>query len=526
MERELIEEEIRHRQEKWRRGPGPDKPEPPKGNGGPDEPPPPTRWTDDNSEDTPHRLVLLHVDTDEKLRPSHDFPDKIQDDKQPETSEVLQQSMETNENRDEEASQDNNVFDFSAYVSNRRKQERPTQKPQENAEEPIYKLTKPRPPDIPIPRYEPLDYSSGPVTVQDFSDRLAPIVRAASFRYELLDSEVGDNLVVYSALTLQDRMMGSRVLQRILKRNCSLPYEEVGLLAVMVGETGIAEHLIQDLEKKSGIYYELKAGTIAAKLPDRGEAYRLLRKFEEKGNQAAALLVAVEIGDGEAIKRLLVDIIQYGIIDAERGYFGYMTESLLKAVPAYPALGKRILNLIHELRRVANVFAQKDRKVPDLDYVRSAGKIAAVLGEVNDASRSVDTILYEADFVSVAEIATLMEEERLTEQAVGKYIEVTGDKVNTSKLGYIIGTTANHHLPTAEKMWMLFEEKFPEDSPLMARAIIRQLVPSSPLRQEHNAPKAASTDPWTELTQNVGELTKSFEKLTEATEEGIRKMSD
>src|SRR5437764_5273951 len=94
------------------------------------------------------------------------------------------------------------------------------------------------------------------------------------------------------------------------------------------------------------------------------------------------------------------------------------------------------------------------------------------------------------------------------------------------RVGSIIGTLAHHHLQTAEKMWLMCAKKFSESSPRIAESIIHHLVPSPPLRQEQNTSKSASTDPWTSLTQSVGTLTGSFEKLTEATEECIRGIDD
>src|SRR5207248_10714877 len=149
------------------------------------------------------------------------------------------------------------------------------------------------------------------------------------------------------------------VLHKMLQRGGSMPYEEVGRLAILLGETALAEKLIHDLEKRNEDYSDRQAGAIAAKLPDEAEAYRLLRKFEEKGNQAAALHIAVEIGDAEAVQRVLIDIIQYGNIDATPGYFADITESLLKAVPAFPALGKRVLMLVEKQREIADVFPQE-----------------------------------------------------------------------------------------------------------------------------------------------------------------------
>lgn len=203
-----------------------------------------------------------------------------------------------------------------------------------------------------------------------------------------------------------------------------------------------------------------------------------MRKFEEKGNQAAALHIAVEIGDAGAVKRLLVDIIQYGNIDATAGYFANMTKCLLKAVPASPALGKRVLKLIDKLREIANALPQQGRKVPELNYFISAGKIAAVLGEIKDAERAVNGCLYEADFLGAAEIAVLMEREGLTEQAVSKHIEVTRDKftLKSSVVGYIIATMANHHLQVAEKMWMMVAEKFFDAAPGVAYSVLKHLV--------------------------------------------------
>jgi hypothetical protein len=256
------------------------------------------------------------------------IPKKTPAEKPPGNSNVAQPTTDIDAKDEAQSYQEGKVIDFTTYARKRREEAKPTHIPQEIPEGPVFRRRELRPPDIPIPRYEPLDYSSGPVTVQDFRDRLAPLVRAASVRHELLDSDVGDRLVVNAALALQDSMMGRRVLQRMLQRNCSRPSEQGGLLAVMLGQTAIAEQLIHDLEKDNGVYDELEAGAIAAKLPDRTEAYRLLRKFEEKGNQAAALHIAVEIGDGEAIKRVLVDILQYGNIDAQRGYFLHITELL------------------------------------------------------------------------------------------------------------------------------------------------------------------------------------------------------
>lgn len=78
-------------------------------------------------------------------------------------------------------------------------------------------------------------------------------MKAALLDYELHNSEPADDLTVYYALVLKDRTIGRRVLHRRLKRGGYMPYEEVGRLAVLLGETAIAEQIIQDLEKNRGL---------------------------------------------------------------------------------------------------------------------------------------------------------------------------------------------------------------------------------------------------------------------------------
>jgi hypothetical protein len=189
--RSVIDEEIRYRQEKWRRGP--DKPEPtppdippvtPRSEP-PEAPPPPTHWTVEATENIPPPTKFFHSDIDETPRPqSPNLPDKKREERTRERSEVLQQRRATEENIDGEVSQERKIIDFAEYLRKRREEAKPLQNSQENPDGPIFNLTKPRPPDIPIAPNEPLDFSSGSVSVQDVSDRLEYLVSPCAFPQE------------------------------------------------------------------------------------------------------------------------------------------------------------------------------------------------------------------------------------------------------------------------------------------------------------------------------------------------------
>jgi hypothetical protein len=179
------------------------------------------------------------------------------------------------------------------------------------------------------------------------------------------------------------------------------------------------------------------------------------------------------------------------------------------------------VQLIDKQREIAILLPQSLRNVPELDYWESAGKLAAILGERTDARQAIDFCLYEGELVSAAEIAALLGDVQLTAVIVAKYCEVTkvGSYLQSSDVGFVIGTIAQHHLQAAEKMWMMFAEKFVDYRPAIARRVLKRLVSPWALPQAHTDVLSTSTDPWTSLTQSVRSLSGSFEKLTVATEE-------
>jgi hypothetical protein len=477
-----IEAEIRERQERWRHPPDTEPPSPttggdssppsPPGDTGQAQEPPPTIYPADSSEDSP---------------PSRD---------------------------EAQSHHDGRIIDFTTYALQRRREE--ARRRRTTRERPEAQTAKaPRPPDIPIPRYEPLDYSSGAVTIHDFRERLAPLVRYLIPHYERIDTdETAASPLASLAISLQDTTLAIRALHITLGRlplpayACAI----VGRLAAMLGDATIAEEIIERLEEADHYFHDLEAGSIAARLADKTTAQRLLRKFEENEHTAAALALAAAMSESETMRRLLTSVVKYGLRVANKGQLGETTKSLIKAVPYHPDLGKKIIPIIEHKRGVQYV-------TNDFEYLAAAGKLAAVLGEKTYAIRAMNACLWEAAFMPAAEIAALLGDVPITDTIVSKYCDVTKDlrDLHIFDLGFVIGTIANHDVQTAEKLWMRCADTFgnfplvnPKDDvfnahlpeghwrPSIARAVLDNLAPPPALRQQH--PMAPSTDPVSHLS--------------------------
>jgi hypothetical protein len=145
-----------------------------------------------------------------------------------------------------------------------------------------------------------------------FKGLLVPIVRDALQHNEAIGRLYWAAQYAYA---LKDTVAGKRLLLKILVKNgpkdpkvrgygaASMEYGAAGLLAVMIGESDIAEHIIQELVKNAAHRGCDVAVDIALNLPDKTTAKRLMRKYETGGSRGLALNIAAEIGDKASIER-------------------------------------------------------------------------------------------------------------------------------------------------------------------------------------------------------------------------------
>jgi hypothetical protein len=216
-----------------------------------------------------------------------------------------------------------------------------------------------------------------------FKGLLVPIVRNALQRNEAKGELYW---AAHYAYALKDMSAGRRLLLKILvKKDPQDPklmgygasltrYCAAGLLAVMIGESDIAEHIIQEIEKSDDPRARgcnAAIVDIALKLPDKTTAKRLMHKFETGGRRGHALNIAAEIGDKEGIKRWMQKMLDESqnikqLID-EGHFIGVDNRCLMKVVLYTPEFGKRFMKRI-------------EHEDQDL-LVALAGEIAAILGD-------------------------------------------------------------------------------------------------------------------------------------------------
>jgi hypothetical protein len=301
-----------------------------------------------------------------------------------------------------------------------------------------------------------------------FKGLLVPIVRDA-----LQHNEVKGELywAAQYAYALKDTVAGKRLLLKILVKKdqkdpklmrygaASMEYGAAGLLAVMIGESDIAEHIIQEIEKNDDVYCGV-AVDIALKLPDKTTARRLMRKYETGGRRGYALNIATEIGDKEGIKRWmqkmldesqsiqqLIDERHFRRLDIRR----LDNRCLMKAVLYTPEFGKRFMKrLEHEdqdlllalageiaailgdrtyAKMVFNYFQEKEKE----SYFKlKAGAIAAALGDMNAA-------------------------EEMICKAYSSLLHWGHDC--SEEVGDILTTLAKKNLKAAERVWKIVEKQ-------------------------------------------------------------------
>ena len=182
-----------------------------------------------------------------------------------------------------------------------------------------------------------------------------------------------------------------------------------------------------------------------------------MRQFETAGNRGAALYIAVELGNTEAVDRLLEQIIEYGVRASSKGHLDKVIESLVKAVPYNPALGKKVVKVVEEERGVAYV---KD----DVEYIAYAGKIAAILGEKTYAEWAIDCCLDEKKYLEAGEIAALLGEVTATENILAKAYQGSNERNTPSftSVGYTIAALAKHSPQAAERIWETVKKQAPK----------------------------------------------------------------
>jgi hypothetical protein len=304
-----------------------------------------------------------------------------------------------------------------------------------------------------------------------FKDLLVPIVRNALQHNEAKGELYWAGKYAYA---LKDMSAGRRLLLKILVKNGPKDpkvmgygaalgrYGAAGLLAVMTGESDIAEHIIQELEKDEPLGWGTAGATvdIALKLPDKTTARRLMRKYETGGRRGYALNIATEIGDKEGIKRWmqkmldesqsiqqLIDERHFRRLDIRR----LDNRCLMKAVLYTPEFGKRFMKrLEHE----------------DQDLLLAlAGEIAAILGDRTYA-KMVFNYFQEKEKESyfklkAGAIAAALGDMNAAEEMICKAYSSLLDWGHdcSEEVGDILTTLAKKNLKAAEKVWKIVEKQ-------------------------------------------------------------------
>lgn len=302
-----------------------------------------------------------------------------------------------------------------------------------------------------------------------FKDLLVPIVRDA-----LQQNEAEDKLyfAAHYAYVLQDMSAGRRLLLKILVKNgpkdpkvmgygeALTRYGAAGLLAVMIGESDIAEQIIQELEKDEPRGC-IGAIAIALKLPVKTTAKRLMRRFETGAWRGRALKIAAEIGDKEGIKRWMQQMLSESqsiqqLID-EGHFIGVDNRCLMKAVLYDPEFGKRFMKRI-------------EHEDPEDQYllVAQAGKLAAILGDRAYAKMVFNYFKEKRSSwfkLQAGAIAATLGDINAAEEMICKALSSPSsdfwDHSCCEVVGDIFTTIAKKNLKAAEKIWKIVEKEAP-----------------------------------------------------------------
>jgi hypothetical protein len=289
---------------------------------------------------------------------------------------------------------------------------------------------------------------------------LEPIARGATAAYPRLYAA---ELQKLSGISREWEVNG---IKRRLTDETWEPEAYTGIKAALIGETGLAEQVLQKVEQKySGTpeFFDFDAAEIAVLLPDTTPAKSLLRRFEGKGSHAAALYIAVEIGETGSIIRLLEYISTYGVRAPNRGYLCMAVEALMKAVPFHPEFGKRVIVKVANERGVDGVE-------DPIEYLTYAAEIAAILGEKTYAKRAIERCLKAKKYMAAATISARLGEGSETENIL---LKVYKERENADKpcfddigfihkLGYILGALAKYDPHTAERIFKTVENQAPK----------------------------------------------------------------
>jgi hypothetical protein len=267
-----------------------------------------------------------------------------------------------------------------------------------------------------------------------------------------------------------------RELQRDFQRVPVYSAGSQGILAAMLGETAIAEYMICLLEEENVGAYDFDAAEIAVKLPQKAMARRLLRKFETKVNLVAALYIAVELGDSEAVDRLLEQIIDQGLRVSRAGDLNRVIVTLMKAVPYNPALGKKLVQVVENLRGVDQV---KD----EVEYLAYAGMLAATLGERTYARWAIDCCLGKEKYLEAGAITAFLGEATPTETILRKTYErpsgppmLPNDYPSSSEVGFILAALATQNPQGAQRVWKRIGKQITKYPDLLAVRILETLL--------------------------------------------------
>ena len=382
---------------------------------------------------------------------------------------ISQPQTFSDKTREAKGIQTGRIIDFTSYLQKRRGVETSAINSQadkaalqafNNQQTPIS--------DSIIPVYEPLEDTARHDALQAFKAFLTPIA---------------DGWSAYSAhLSAYWLLQGPKIaielelreLKWTVKSESWWPDGYTGIKVAWLGETELAEYIIQKLVEEDSLssdIHDFYAGEIAILLPNKSTTKQLLRQFETAGNRGAALYIAVEVGDTKAVDRLLEQIIEHGVRASCRGHLDKIIETLLKAVPYNPALGKRIVEVIEEERGVLYVE-------DEVEYIGEAGKIAALLGEKAYAKWAIDCCLDKKMYLEAGAIAALSGEVTATENILTKFYQERGDSklYQCNEVGFILASLAKHNPHAAERLWKTVETQDPEYIGQNAAAILRNLL--------------------------------------------------
>jgi hypothetical protein len=243
-------------------------------------------------------------------------------------------------------------------------------------------------------------------------EKLIPIIQQALVRYEEKSKtemngwmgKISLNNAAICALALRDKVAAKRLLQQFI--NSSNDYTElfVGRFAILLGDEDKAKGVIQSIEDRyepKDLHYP-RAAYIAADLPDKTTAKRLMRKIENHGRISSTVDIAVKIGDKETIARIMQETKNKGL----NNIGSYETLSLL--APFHPKIALNLLKRHEEECRKQNM----------LDIV---GKIAAVCGDRATAKRVMNELKDKGDFYHCCDIAAIMGDVATAEAMMWEY---------------------------------------------------------------------------------------------------------